>query len=226
MPYVSEVAGIPLVDGVLSHLGRLGAGLLVTVELTAASFAGAMVLGTLLAIMRIVPVPLLRLCAAIYVQFMRNTPLLVLLVLFVFGLPEIGILYDLFWTVTTAMAMYGAALVAETIRSGIRTVPPGEAEAARALGMTTARSLRHVILPRAFRSMVQPLGNIFIAIALSSSLAAAVGVTELTGETDLINLEFADAGPTFLVSTALYLILTLSIGFVTGLLEKKVAIGR
>jgi glutamate transport system permease protein len=220
------VAVTTALSGSLGHLGRLGAGLLVTIELTVVSTAGALVLGTLLAVTRILPVRLLRGCTEAYVQFVRNTPLLVLLVLFVFGLPEIGILYDLFWTVVTAMSVYGAALVAETIRSGIRTVPRGEAEAARALGMTTGQSLRHVILPRAYRAMVQPLGNIVIAIALNSSLAAAVGVTELTGETDLINLEFADAGPTFLVSTALYVTLTMGIGFATGRLEARVAMPR
>ncbi len=208
------------------QLGRLGDGLLVTVELTGLSFAGGLALGTMLAIMRIVPVRPLRLAAAGYVALIRNTPLLVLLVLFVFGLPEIGVLYSLFATVVTAMALYSAAYLADIIRSGILAVPATEAQAARALGLRTGQLLRLVILPQAFRSMIQPIGNVFIAVALNSSLAAAVGVIELTGQTDLINLQYADAGTTFLFSTAFYLMLTLGIGLVCGRLERRTAVRR
>lgn len=213
-------------NDMLGHLDRLWDGLLVTVELTVLSFAGGLVLGTVLAIMRIVPVRPLQIVATAYVSLVRNIPLLVLLVLFVFGLPEIGIIYSLFATVVTAMALYAAAYIADIVRSGILTVPAGEAQAARALGLRTGQALRYVILPQAFRSMVQPIANIFIAVALNSSLAAAVGVVELTGQTDLLNLEYADAGTTFLFSTAFYLLLTLSIGLACGRLERRMAIKR
>jgi glutamate transport system permease protein len=210
----------------VGHLGPLWDGLLVTLQLTILSFAGALVLGVVLAVMRISPIPPLRMLAGVYVEVVRNIPLLVLLVIFVFGLPEIGIMYSLFLTVVTAMALYGAAFVSETVRTGVATVSANEAEAARALGMTTIQTIWHVILPRALRAMIQPLGNVFISIALSSSLAAAVGVSELTGRTDMINLEYADAGLTLLISGALYVAITLSGGLFFGWLERRLAVGQ
>lgn len=213
-------------NDMLGHLDRLWDGLLVTMQLTVLSFAGGLVLGTVLAVMRIVPILPLRIAATAYVECVRNIPLLVMLVLFVFGLPEIGILYSLFWTVVTAMSLYAGAYIADIVRSGIMTVPAGEGQAARALGLTTGQMLRFVILPQAFRTMVQPMTNLLIAVALNSSLAAAVGVIELTGEVDLINLEYADAGLTFILATACYLSLTLTIGLLSGRLERRLAIRR
>jgi glutamate transport system permease protein len=156
----------------------------------------------------------------------RNLPLLVLLVLFVFGLPEIGVLYGLVPTVITAMALYGGAYVAEVVRSGILTVSVGQGEAARAIGLTFTQSLGYVILPQAFRSMVQPLGNIFIAVALNTALAAAVAVKELTGWTHLLTERYAEALPLFLLAAATYLTISLSAGLLAGAMERRVAIRR
>ncbi|MFI9274279.1 amino acid ABC transporter permease [Kitasatospora sp. NPDC052896] len=207
-------------------LGQLGHGLLLTLAMTGLAFAGAVLLGLLLAICRISPVPPLRLAGAGYVTAFRNIPLLVLLVLFVFGLPEVGLLYSLFTTVTLTMALYWAAFVCEVLRAGVRTVPRGQIEAARALGLTFAQSLRHVIIPQALRSMVQPLGNIFIGLALSTSLAAAVGVPELTGQSELVTLKYDNPLTSFAVTTAIYVLITLSTGLITGRIERRVAIRR
>ncbi|MFE0464707.1 amino acid ABC transporter permease [Kitasatospora sp. NPDC058965] len=207
-------------------LGQLGDGLLLTVEMTALAFAGALVLGVLLAVCRISPVPPLRLAGAAYVTAFRNIPLLVLLVLFVFGLPEIGLLYPLFATVALTMALYWAAFVCEVVRSGVRTVPRGQIEAARALGLTFTQCLRHVVIPQALRSMVQPLGNVFIGLALGTSLAAAVGVPELTGQAQLVTLKYDNPLTSFALTTAVYVAITLSSGLLAGRIERKVAIER
>ncbi|MDT7557291.1 MAG: glutamate transport system permease protein, partial [Pseudonocardiales bacterium] len=190
---------------VIDSLGFLLGGLLVTLELTALGFVGAMLLGTVLAVFRVSPVPPLRVAGAVYVEVLRNMPLLSLLVLVVFGLPDVGVTFSLFTSAAVCLAGFGAAFVCEAIRGGINAVPVGQAEAARALGFTFTQSLRHVILPPAFRTMVQPLVNIFIGIALGSSLAAAVGVSELTNRTQLLNLQSAEAVVLFLVSGAMYL---------------------
>ncbi|MGC4853249.1 amino acid ABC transporter permease [Micromonospora sp. DT4] len=211
---------------VVGHLGRLWDGLLVTLQLTILSFAGALIFGVVLAVMRISPILPVRVLAGTYVELVRNIPLLVLLVIFVFGVPEIGIMYSLFLTVVTAMALYGAAFVSETVRTGVAAVTVNEAEAARALGMTTVQTIWHIILPRALRAMIQPLGSVFISIALGSSLAAAVGVSELTGQTDMINLEYADSGSTLVISSALYVGITLSGGLFFGWLERRLAVHR
>jgi glutamate transport system permease protein len=211
---------------VLDHRGEILNGLLLTIELTIASYLGALLSGTVVAVCRISPILPLRALGVAYVTVIRNLPLLVLLVLFVFGLPEIGVLYGLVPTVITAMSLYGGAYVAEVVRSGILTVGVGQGEAARAIGLTFTQSLRYVILPQAFRSMIQPLGNIFIGVALNTALAAAVAVKELTGWTHLLTEKYAEALPLFLVSAAAYLTISLSAGLLAGALERRVAIKR
>lgn len=211
---------------ILSHIGDLLAGFGVTIELTLLGFVGAVILGTLLAVFRVVPVTPLRVVGAVYVEFFRNIPLLALLVLVIFGLPDVGVTYSLFVSASMCLALSGAAFVCEAMRSGINTVPVGQAEAARAIGLTFVQSLRHVILPQAFRTMVQPLVNVFIGVALSSSLAAAVGVSELTNRTQQLNLKYAEAVGSFLVAGVLYLLLAMTGGGVGGRLERRLAIRR
>ncbi|MGN6522755.1 MAG: amino acid ABC transporter permease [Actinomycetes bacterium] len=207
-------------------LPELLRGLVVTIELAVVGFVGALVLGTIVAIFRVSPVPPLRAAGAAWVGVLRNVPLLVLLVLFVFGLPEIGIRYDLTWTAATCLALYASAFVCETVRSGIRTVPLGQAEAARAIGLTFTQSLRHVILPQAFRVMIQPLGNVFIGIVLGTSLVAAVAVPDLTNRTEVLDLRYNEPLLTFGVAAVLYIAITLGGGLLVGLLERRLRVNR
>ena len=211
---------------VVDNVGFLLGGLLVTLELTVLGFLGALALGTVLAVFRVSPVPPLRVVGAVYVEVLRNMPLLSLLVLVVFGLPDIGLTLSLFTSAAVCLAAFGAAFVCEAVRGGINTVPVGQAEAARSLGFTFTQSLRYVILPPAFRRMVQPLVNIFIGIVLSSSLAAAVGVSELTNRTQVLNLQSAEAVVLFLVSGALYLTIALLGGLAGGALERRLGLAR
>jgi glutamate transport system permease protein len=209
---------------VTDNIGFLLGGLLVTLELTALGFAGALLLGTVLAVFRVSPIPPLRVAGTVYVEVLRNMPLLSLLVLFVFGLPDIGLTFSLFTSAAVCLAAFGAAFVCEAVRGGINTVAVGQAEAARSLGLTFTQTLLHVILPPAFRTMVQPLVNIFIGIALGSSLAAAVGVSELTNRTQVLNLQSAQAVVLFLVSGAMYLAIALLGGLVGGTLERRLSV--
>ena len=211
---------------VLTYFSDLLAGFVVTLELTALGFLGAVLLGTSLAILRVSPITPLRVVGSSYVEFFRNIPLLALLILVVFGLPDLGVTYSLFTSAALCLALSGAAFVCEAMRGGINAVSVGQAEAARAIGLTFTQSLRFVILPQAFRAMVQPLVNVFIGVALSSSLAAAVGVSELTNRTQQLNLEYAEAVASFLVAGALYLLLALSGGGIGGWLERRLAIRR
>ena len=211
---------------VTDNLGFLLGGLLVTLELTVLGFVGALLLGTVLAVFRVSPVAPLRWVGAVYVEVLRNMPLLTLLILVVFGLPDIGITFSLFTSAALCMAGFGAAFVCEAVRGGINAVSVGQAEAARSLGFTFTQSLRYVILPPAFRTMVQPLVNIFIGVVLGSSLASAVGVSELTNRTQVLNLQSAEAVVLFLVSGAIYLAIALLGGAAGGVLERRVAGGR
>ena len=209
---------------VTDNIGFLLGGLLVTLELTALGFVGALLLGTVLAVFRVSPIPPLRVAGTVYVEVLRNMPLLSLLVLFVFGLPDIGLTFSLFTSAAICLAAFGAAFVCEAVRGGINTVAVGQAEAARSLGLTFTQTLLHVILPPAFTTMVQPLVNIFIGIALGSSLAAAVGVSELTNRTQVLNLQSAQAVVLFLVSGAMYLAIALLGGMVGGALERRLSV--
>jgi glutamate transport system permease protein len=192
---------------VTGHFGYILGGFLVTVELTLLGYLGALVLGTVLAVFRVGPITPLRVIGTVYVEFFRNIPLLTFLILFVFGLPDVGLTVSLFGSAAICLAMTGAAYVCESVRSGINAVPVGQAEAARAIGLPFAKVLRLVVLPQAFRTMVPPLVNVFIGMALGSSIAAAVGVAELTNRTQQLNLQYAQAVATFLVAGAFYVAL-------------------
>ncbi|MEO6703595.1 MAG: amino acid ABC transporter permease [Jatrophihabitantaceae bacterium] len=211
---------------VASHFSDLLSGFLVTLELTVLGFVGALVLGTALAVWRVGPITPLRVIGSAYVEVFRNVPLLALLILFVFGLPDVGLTYSFFTSSAICLALSAAAFVCEAMRSGINSVAVGQAEAARAIGLSFSRSLRFVILPQAFRAMVQPLVNVFIGVALSSSLASAVGVAELTNRTEYLNLQYAEATATFLVAAAFYIVLALTGGGVGGYLERRLALHR
>ena len=210
---------------VLDHFGNLLGGFGITAALTALGFAFALLLGTVLAVFRVVPILPLRVVGAVYVEFFRNIPLLTLLVLIVFGLPDIGITYSLFTSAVLGLSLSGAAFVCEAIRGGINAVSVGQAEAARAIGLSFTQSLRHVILPQALRSMVQPLTNVFIGVLLSSSLAAAVGVDELTNRSEQLVNTYAEV-TVFLVAGVVYLVVALLGAGTGGWLERKLAIRR
>jgi glutamate transport system permease protein len=212
------------VDAIAHHLSDFGDGLVTTIELTLLALAGALVTGILVAALRVSPVRVLRAAGTVYVETLQNIPLLVWLVLAVFGLPEIGIIAGLFTTAAVVIALYQGAYVAEAVRSGINAVPAGQGEAARALGLTFTQSLRMVILPQALRTVVQPLGNIAIMTIMNTALAAAVGVVELTAAANRVNL--AEAQPIWIFVTAglIYMVLSSVAGLVTGLLERKLAI--
>ncbi|WP_433337653.1 amino acid ABC transporter permease [Spirillospora sp. CA-294931] len=213
-------------DAVTRHLSEFGDGLLTTLQLTLLSLAGALVAGVVVAAMRVSPVAVLRAAGTAYVETLQNVPLLVWLVLAVFGLPEIGVMAGLFTTAVIVISLYQGAYMAEAVRSGINAVSVGQAEAARAIGLTFTQSLRHVILPQALRTVVQPLGNIAIMTIMNTALAAAVGVVELTATANRVNL--AEAQPIWIFVTAglVYMVLASGAGLVTGLLERRTAILR
>jgi len=159
-----------------------------TIRLAFFGAIGALIIGTVIAILRLSPVPSLRFFGAAYVSLIRNTPLTLILFFCIFALgfsmgirlvPEGSSIeaYNLSWGIT-AIAVYHASFVAEALRSGVNTVPQGQAEAARAIGLGFVPSLRHVILPQAFRGAIAPLGNVMIALTKNTTVAATVGVLE------------------------------------------------
>jgi len=211
---------------IVTHLGFLMQGVLFTLGLTLIGFVGALVLGTVLAVCRVGPITPLRVIGSAYVEFFRNIPLLSLLVLFIFGLPDAGVTIPLFASAAICLALSASAFACEAMRGGINSVAVGQAEAARAIGFSFVEVLRFVVLPQAFRAMVQPLVNVFIGVLLSSALAAAVGVAELTNRTQQLNLKYAEAVVCFLFAGAVYLVIALAGGTVGSRLERWLAIKR
>jgi glutamate transport system permease protein len=210
----------------LDNLAPLLQGLLTTLWMAALSAVGALVLGVVVTAMRVSPIPVLRGVAFAYVQLFLNIPLLALLVLFVFALPDAGLLMPLPMTAVVVLVVYEAAYVAEAVRSGVNTVALGQAEAARALGLTFRQTLGSVILPQALRAVVQPVGNVMIALVMNTSLFAAVGIVELTSAANKTNLVHAQPIPIFVGAGLTYMALALLIGLGTGWLERRVAILR
>jgi glutamate transport system permease protein len=213
-------------DVIYDNLDRFADGLWVTVQLTLLSFVFAFAIGVLIAGFRVSPIPPLRAAGAFYVETIRNTPLLVLLILAFFGLPKLGFTWSPFVTAVVILSAYTGAFIAEAVRAGINTVAVGQAEAARAIGLTFSQVLRLVVLPQALRSVVQPLGSLFSALVRNTSLAYAISVVELTGTADQIGNETAEYLPAFLGAFVCYLLLTIPAGFFIGVIERRVAVRR
>jgi glutamate transport system permease protein len=201
---------------------------LTTLALAVVSGVCALVIGTVLAGMRVSPVAPLRGAATFYVETFRNTPLTVVFFFLVFGIVEIDLQFpSRFIASVAALSLYTAAFVCEAIRSGINSVPPGQAEAARAIGLDFGQTLRTIVLPQAFRTVVPPLGNVWIALAKNTSIAAGFTVTELTAALLRLSNVASDQLPLVFGAIVLaYLLITLPSAWIIRLVEKRVAIVR
>jgi glutamate transport system permease protein len=200
---------------------------LTTLSLSLLAGVLALVLGTLLAAMRVSPVTPLRGLATFYVETFRNTPLTVVFFFMIFGLPQIDFVIGFFPGAVLSVGLYTAAFVAEAVRSGINAVSPGQAEASRAIGLTFAQTLREVVLPQAFRTVIPPLGNVWIAMVKNTSIAAGFSVSELSSL--LPRLVNANAGDLLVVLFGVvvgYMLITLPSAYVVHRLERRVAILR
>ena len=210
-------------DAVFGNLGVFVDGFRTTLSLTFLAAVGALVLGTLIAAMRVSPVPPLRWLGAAYVQLVRNTPLTVVFFLVVFGLPEVDVILDFYRFAVIALTLYTAAFVAEAVRSGINSVAAGQAEASRSVGMTFGQTLRLVVLPQAFVNIIPPLASVFIALLKNTSIAYAFGIFEGTqAMAQLINANGADVIAIILATAVIYLLLALLSSAVFAALERAV----
>lgn len=209
-----------------NYLDDFVQGTLLTLGLTAASFVLAAVLGTAIAAFRICPIVPLRVLGLIYVEVFRNVPLMSLIILVVYALPEVSIVLDYVPAVILSLSLVGSAFVAEALRSGINSVGVGQIEAARSVGLGFVGVLGLVVLPQAFRSMIQPLVTVLIAIFLSTSLAGVVGVRDLTQTVAYINNREALGLLTFAIAAAIYAAISLLIAWVGGVVERRVRVRR
>lgn len=209
-----------------------------TIYLTFFSAIGALVIGTILAVMRVSPVRVLRVAGSSYVNIVRNTPLTLILVFCVLGLLYILQLQladpqsqtsirdnGIRWAIV-GLAVYHAAFVCEALRSGVNTVPQGQAEAARAIGLTFGQSLTQVILPQAFRGAIAPLGSVLIALTKNTTVASVIGVAEASGlMKEIMETETASLGVFFIFALG-FVILTLPTGMLFTWLSQRLAVKR
>ncbi|NEE01737.1 amino acid ABC transporter permease [Phytoactinopolyspora halotolerans] len=215
-------------DAIFSNLDLYWQGFRMTLWLTLASAATALVLGTILAAFRVSPVASLRWFGTVYVELVRNTPLTIVFFFFIFVAPQVGIRTPSFFvSAWVALSIYTAAFVCEAVRSGINSVGVGQAEAARAIGLTFTQTLQLIVLPQAFRTVVPPLINIFIALTKNTSVAGGFAVTELFAiGRRLANSNPADVIPVLIGIGVCYLILTIPSGILASWVERKVVFAR
>ncbi|WP_406280007.1 amino acid ABC transporter permease [Nocardia sp. NBC_00881] len=209
----------------------------VTIKLTVLSAIGALILGTIVAGLRVSPVPVARWVGTAYVTIFRNTPLTLIIVFMSLGLyttmgwrlagegPD-SVAQNNFRFAVIGLGIYTAAFVCESLRSGINTVPMGQSEAGRSLGLGFVQNLRLIVLPQAFRSVIAPLGSVLIALTKNSTIASAIGVAEaatLMAEMNETEAAVLAIGAIFALG---FVILTLPTGLFFGWLAKRYEVAR
>ena len=198
----------------------IGAG--VTIQITMLSTAIGFVIGLIVGVARISNLRVLRMLAEVYVEFFRGTPLLVQIFLFYFALPVItGQRIDPFIAAISACGINSGAYVAEIFRAGIQSVDDGQMEAGRSLGMTWLQTMRYIIVPQAFKRVIPPLGNEFIAMLKDSSLVSVIGFEELTRRGQLIIAKTYGSFEIWMSVAVIYLVMTLTISRFVAYLERR-----
>ena len=214
---------------VLDNIGLFVDGFLTSLEIILWALAGSLPLGVLIAACRVSPIPPLRAFGTFWVTTFRNTPLTVVLFFCAFGLPELGINNSFFFFGVLGLVLYTSAFVCEAVRSGINSVPAGQAEAARSIGLNFTQGLRFVVLPQALRTVVPPLGSVLIAMFKNSAVVGAFGVGGdlwSTGQS-LTSAQGYPTFPIFVGGVAVgFLCITLPAGALLQVLERRVAIAR
>jgi len=213
---------------VLDNLDLYWSGFLQSLEFIVYTLVGSLLLGALIAACRVSPIGALRGFGTAYVNLLRNCPLTIVLFFMAFGLPEIGINRSYFFFGVMGLTLYTAAFVCEALRSGINAVPAGQAEAARAVGLTFTQTMRSVVMPQAFRSSIPPLGSVQIAMFKNSAVAGAFGIGgDLFSVSKILtSARGYDIIPVLIGVAIGYLVITLTAGALLAVIERKVAIVR
>ncbi|MEU6712559.1 amino acid ABC transporter permease [Nonomuraea sp. NPDC046802] len=221
-------------EDLIRYAPDLAQGFLENVKLSIVGAIASLILGTVLVAMRVSPTPVLRAAGTIYVNVVRNTPLTLVLAFSALGLSDtLGLVLsgeprtNSFWIVSMGLSAYTAAFVCEALRSGINTVPMGQAEAARAIGLTFTQSLTMIILPQAFRAVIAPLGSVMIAMIKNSTVAVAGGfAADIAANMKEAFDQVGASIPIFIGVVIAFMAVTLPIGYLTGYLARRLAVVR
>ncbi|OJG16325.1 ABC transporter permease [Enterococcus canintestini] len=184
----------------------------------------SLIIGTLMAILQLSSNRIIKFLAQAYVEFFRNIPLLIIAMFFFVVVPLYWVQIDGFQAGTIGLVIYTSAFIAETVRSGIQTVPKGQTEAGLSQGLTYSQTMRYIVLPQAFKIVVPPLGNQFINLVKNSSVLAMVAGLDLMYQGDLIASTTFNTFDTYIIVALFYLVLTLPLSYLMNHLEKKWAV--
>lgn len=206
----------------LHNVNFLLKGLLVTLEVAAISIVLSFLLGCVFASIRYAKMPVLAQVTAVWVEVIRNLPLLLLIFFTRFALPEVGLKMNVFVSTVVAMTVFQSAMLSEIVRSGLNSIDKGQIEAARASGLTYFQTLWHIVFPQALRRMVPPTVSQFIALLKDTSLATIIALPELTHNMFIVKSQNVNYTlPAFLLTGALYLIVNFVLSTVAKRLELK-----
>lgn len=214
-------------DAVFDNMPLYLQGFGMTVMLLVVSGLAALVIGTLIAAMRISPVASLRGFATVYTELVRNTPLTLVLFFCAFVLPQLGSRLDYSTAAIIGLSVYTSPFVAEALRSGVNGVPVGQAEAARSVGFGFSQTVGLIVLPQAFRMTIPPLINVFIALTKNTSVAGGFFVVELFAVGRTLANANGDAVIAILLGVAtFYLLITVPLGLLAARLERRWVVQR
>ncbi len=217
-----------LIDVLTDHWSEFRSGFWVTVRLIVLSFGLAMVVGTVVAALRIAPVKWLQRLGGIYVEIFRNIPLLVLLFISFAGLRRAGVDINAWVAGTASLGLYTAAYVAEVLRSGVFSVSKGQIEASLSLGFTYGETLRRIVLPQAFRTVISPLGSLTIAMIKNSAIigVSLLALPDLLKQARIVQARTFQTDEAFFWAAVGYLLLTGAVTLAIRDLERRFAIRR
>lgn len=212
---------------VIDNLPVILRGFAKTLQLLGASALIAVVLGVVLAAMRVAPVAVMRGVGTAYVNVFRNTPLLLLFLITTQGIPVVVKGLSFFTLAVAALSLYTAAFICEAVRSGINAVNVGQAEAARAVGMTFGQTMTTIVLPQAVRSVIPPLASILIALTKNTAIAEVFGITEATYRLDDLGRQFPGSLYWLFAGISLgYILIVFSISGIGQVLERRLVVLR
>jgi len=217
-----------VLDVLADNLDAFASGLWVTARLVLASFVLALVLGTVVAALRIAPSRWLQRLGALYVEVFRNLPLLVLLFITFAGLRRAGVGIGPWTAGIASLGVYTSAYVAEALRSGVFAVGRGQIEASLSLGFSQAETMRRIVLPQAFRTVIPPLGSITIAMIKNSAIVGAslLALPDLLKQARIVNSNTFQTTESFFWAAVGYMLLTVTVTVLIRSLESRYAVRR
>jgi glutamate transport system permease protein len=221
-------------DAVIENFPLLWGGFLRTLALLGIAGVASLIIGTLVAGMRLSPISSMRTVATVYTEVLRNTPLTLVLFGFAVIVPILGLQprgvdsqTQFFILAAVGLSLYTSPFIAEAIRSGVNSIPVGQAEAARSIGLGFGQTLSQVVLPQAIRMVIPPIINVLIALTKNTSVAGGFFVVELIGASRKAINDRGDEVIAILLSVAVfYLVVTITLGRIAAVVEKRVAVLR